>query len=192
MKKTKLTIMTTLVVATIIVCVCCNGQGSSEGGKDGTAITDDVAVATADSIKIEAADSVEIDSSEGLDEETLWAYPDLDESHNWMKKERSLTQEEMESIDFTGYDFGWCDSTTFVRCWFGSKVDSTFIFLPKEEAEECPYYSTMKCPKCGNRVIVMYFESDIKSWQNLCGIAGYLPICTHCKKAISFYMTVIN
>lgn len=51
------------------------------------------------------------------------------------------------------------------------------------------------CPKCGksfDKMEVFYFESPPKTWEMLCGRAGWIVICIDCKKQIRFELEVMN
>ncbi len=48
-----------------------------------------------------------------------------------------------------------------------------------------------QCP-CGGHVIRMYYRSSEDSWQNLAGRAGWLTICTKCRRQYGFLCTLMN
>ncbi len=48
------------------------------------------------------------------------------------------------------------------------------------------------CPVCGQPLYISYQTSPRYTWRELCGREGYLLYCSHCKKDINFYLTVMN
>lgn len=48
------------------------------------------------------------------------------------------------------------------------------------------------CPDCGNERIKLYFHSPEWTWAKMCGRAGDMVICPHCKHQASFECNVMN
>jgi len=48
------------------------------------------------------------------------------------------------------------------------------------------------CPDCKRQRIRLFFTSPEITWNHLCGVAGYMIICPHCKKQVSFNETMRN
>ena len=92
---------------------------------------------------------------------------------------RNLSDEEIETLDFDGYRM-----STFHKVLLDSW---------KEEAEEHrPYYSIVTCPLCEHHLLVVYGSSPQEDWESLCGRAGNLAICTHCRQVLDFELVVMN
>lgn len=49
-----------------------------------------------------------------------------------------------------------------------------------------------KCHTCGHNTVGLWFRSPTWTWENLCGRAGYMTICTHCGKQLSMYTFIMN
>lgn len=49
------------------------------------------------------------------------------------------------------------------------------------------------CPLCGNQTVIdIFFCSPSKTWEHLCGTAGNMKICTHCKKQLEYIETMVS
>lgn len=48
------------------------------------------------------------------------------------------------------------------------------------------------CPDCGNERIELYFHSPQWTWVRMCGQAGDMVICPHCKHQASFECNAMN
>ena len=48
------------------------------------------------------------------------------------------------------------------------------------------------CPDCGNERIKLYFHSPRWTWAKMCGRAGNMVICPHCRLQTSFECSVMN
>ncbi len=54
-------------------------------------------------------------------------------------------------------------------------------------------FSNDRCIICGNQtLVVINFHSPSITWENMCGTAGNLTICTNCKKQLDFHCTMMN
>lgn len=92
---------------------------------------------------------------------------------------RNLSGTEVEALDFDGYQM---DS------FYKRLLDSW-----KEEAKEHrPYYSIATCQSCQHHLLVVYGKTPQETWESLCGRAGNLAICTHCRKVLDFELVVMN
>ncbi len=92
---------------------------------------------------------------------------------------RNLSDTEIGTLDFDGYQM---DSFHKVL------LDSW-----KEEAKEHrPYYSIATCQSCQHHLLVVYGKTPQETWESLCGRAGNLAICTHCRKVLDFELVVMN
>jgi hypothetical protein len=92
---------------------------------------------------------------------------------------RNLSDAEVEALDFDGYQM---DS------FYKRLLDSW-----KEEAKEHrPYYSIATCQSCQHHLLVVYGKTPQETWESLCGRAGNLAICTHCRKVLDFELVVMN
>lgn len=49
-----------------------------------------------------------------------------------------------------------------------------------------------RCPNCGRSRIRIYFHSPEWTWAKMCGVAGYMMICSNCKIQASFNETERN
>lgn len=49
-----------------------------------------------------------------------------------------------------------------------------------------------KCPDCGHQMIRFYVSSPGWTWQKLCGRAGRLTYCPHCKTQHGFFLQFMN
>jgi len=49
-----------------------------------------------------------------------------------------------------------------------------------------------KCPICGHNMIEIYFFSPEWTWKKLCGRAGDMFICPHCRSQKHFHLTLMN
>lgn len=50
----------------------------------------------------------------------------------------------------------------------------------------------MFCPKCGARLVGLYFSSPTWTWRTLCGRAGNMTICPECPRQVKFNLTMMN
>ena len=92
---------------------------------------------------------------------------------------RNLSDAEIEGLDFDGYQM-----VSFHKMLLDSW---------REEAEEHrPYYSIVTCPSCKHHLLVVYGSSPQEDWESLCGRAGNLAICTHCRQVLDFELVVMN
>lgn len=48
------------------------------------------------------------------------------------------------------------------------------------------------CPDCGAGMVKLRFVSPSYTWAHVCGCAGDMMICPHCKKQQSFNVTMLN
>lgn len=51
------------------------------------------------------------------------------------------------------------------------------------------------CPSCQKTIEdleVLYFESPPETWRMMCGRAGWMVACFHCKKQIWFELCIMN
>ena len=91
----------------------------------------------------------------------------------------NLSDTEIGALNFNGYKM-----EPFHKVLLGSW---------KEEAEQHhPYYSIVTCPTCKHHLLVVYGSSPEEDWESLCGRAGNLAICNHCKKVLDFELVVMN
>lgn len=49
-----------------------------------------------------------------------------------------------------------------------------------------------KCPDCGEERIKLFFRSPDWTWEKMCGSAGEMIICLHCKRQASFQCSSAN
>lgn len=92
---------------------------------------------------------------------------------------RYLSDMEIEALNFDGYQM--------------NPFHKVLLDSWKEEAEEHrPYYSVVKCPSCQHHLMVVYGSSPHEDWESLCGRAGNLAICTHCRQVLDFELVVMN
>lgn len=49
-----------------------------------------------------------------------------------------------------------------------------------------------KCCKCWGPVVIIYFITSPYSWENLCGRAGNMKICSCCKRRLTIDIDVMN
>jgi hypothetical protein len=65
---------------------------------------------------------------------------------------------------------------------------------PPGEADK--YRGTAKpCPMCGKvsrELAWFYFESPKRTWENLCGRAGWMTVCDACHVQVDFFLEVMN
>ena len=91
----------------------------------------------------------------------------------------NLSDTEIGALNFDGYQM--------------SSFHKVLLDSWKEEAEEHrPYYSIVECPTCKHHLLVVYGSSPEEDWESLCGRAGNLAICNHCKKVLDFELVVMN
>lgn len=50
----------------------------------------------------------------------------------------------------------------------------------------------MVCKHCGKRIVSLYYESPVWTWEELCGRAGILYICPYCKEDDHFNCEIMN
>ena len=148
----------------LIVFMGCNSNGSAD-------------IASLDSIAIGCTD-VNI----GADTMSIMVPPEPSFSrfgNDIHKVYRNLSDTEIEALNFNGYQMEPF-SKVLLDSW-------------KEEAEEHrPYYSIVTCPTCKHHLLVVYGSSPQEDWESLCGRAGNLVICNHCKKVLDFELVVMN
>ena len=148
----------------LIVFMSCNSNGSAD-------------IASLDSIAIGCTDE-----NIGADTMSIMVPPEPSFSrfgNDIHKVYRNLQDTEIEALDFNGYQ---------MEPFHKMLLDSL-----KEEAEELrPYYSIVTCPTCKHHLLVVYGSSPREDWESLCGRAGNLAICNHCKKVLDFELVVMN
>lgn len=148
----------------LIVFMSCNSNGSAD-------------IASLDSIAIGCTDE-----NIGADTMSIMVPPEPSFSrfgNDIHKVYRNLQDTEIEALDFNGYQ---------MEPFHKMLLDSW-----KEEAEEQrPYYSIVTCPTCKHHLLVVYGSSPREDWESLCGRAGNLAICNHCKKVLDFELVVMN
>ena len=57
------------------------------------------------------------------------------------------------------------------------------------------FINHLACPKCGEKsqnLCWIHFSSPERTWQNLCGTAGELSICTKCNIQVEYICSVMN
>ena len=92
---------------------------------------------------------------------------------------RNLSDTEIEALNFDGYQM--------------EPFHKVLLDSWKEEAERYrPYYSTVTCPSCKHHLLVVYGSSPREDWESLCGRAGNLAICNHCREVLDFELVVMN
>lgn len=42
-------------------------------------------------------------------------------------------------------------------------------------------FRSERCPKCGAHTVKLFFKSPPSTWSKLCGCAGKMVVCQHCK-----------
>ena len=148
----------------LIVFMGCNSNGSAD-------------IASLDSIAIGCTDE-----NIGADTMSIMVPPEPSFSrfgNDIHKVYRNLSDSEIENLDFDGYQM--------------SSSHKVLLDSWKEEVEEHrPYYSIVTCPLCEHHLLVVYGSSPQKDWESLCGRAGYLAICTHCRQVLDFELVVMN
>jgi len=51
------------------------------------------------------------------------------------------------------------------------------------------------CPAChrpASELSWFYFNSPRRTWQQLCGRAGWMVVCDHCHRQVAFFTEVMN
>ena len=51
------------------------------------------------------------------------------------------------------------------------------------------------CPQCGTaagQLSWFYFDSPPKTWEDLCGRAGWMTVCDGCHVQVNFFMEAMN
>jgi len=56
------------------------------------------------------------------------------------------------------------------------------VFMCKDE----------ECCKCAGDVVIIYFITSPYSWEHLCGRAGYMKICSCCKRRLTIVIDYMN
>ena len=92
---------------------------------------------------------------------------------------RNLSDTEMAKLDFDEYQMN-----PFHKMLLDSWQDYA--------GAHRPYYSIVKCPSCEQHLLVVYGSTPQEDWESLCGRAGNLAICTHCRKVLDFELVVMN
>ena len=153
-----------VVLLGLFVFMGCNSNGSAD-------------IASLDSIAIGCTDE-----NIGADTMSIMVPPEPSFSpfgNDIHKVYRNLQDTEIGALDFNGYQ---------MNPFHKMLLDSW-----KEEAEEHrPYYSIVTCPTCKHHLLVVYGSSPQEDWESLCGRAGNLVICNHCKKVLDFELVVMN
>ena len=148
----------------LIVFMGCNSNGSAD-------------IASLDSIAIGCTD-VNI----GADTMSIMVPPEPSFSrfgNDIHKVYRNLSDTEIGALNFNGYQM--------------DPFHKMLLDSWKEKAEEHrPYYSIVECPTCKHHLLVVYGSSPQEDWESLCGRAGNLVICNHCKKVLDFELVVMN
>lgn len=148
----------------LIVFMSCNSNGSAD-------------IASLDSIAIGCTDE-----NIGADTMSIMVPPEPSFSrfgNDIHKVYRNLQDTEIEALDFNGYQ---------MEPFHKMLLDSW-----KEEAKEHrPYYSIATCQSCQHHLLVVYGKTPQETWESLCGRAGNLAICNHCRKVLDFELTLMN
>ena len=148
----------------LIVFMGCNSNGSAD-------------IASLDSIAIGCTDE-----NIGADTMSIMVPPEPSFSrfgNDIHKVYRNLSDTEIEALNFNGYQM--------------DPFHKVLLDSWKEDAEtHRPYYSIVTCPTCKHHLLVVYGSSPQEDWESLCGRAGNLAICNHCKKVLDFELVVMN
>ena len=99
------------------------------------------------------------------------------------KVSRTLSDAEIASLSFDGYQFG-----DFKSDFYKETLDSWKEYADKYK----PYYSVVRCPSCGRNLLVVFGSSPDEYWQSLSGQEGWFAICTHCRKVLDFEIVAMN
>ena len=149
----------------LIVFMGCNSNGSADMG-------------TSDSIVEDSAVNCSHENS-SADTMSIMEEPSEPSFSRFGNDIHKVYRTEVEALDFDGYQM---DS------FYKRLLDSW-----KEEAKEHrPYYSIATCQSCQHHLLVVYGSSPQEDWESLCGRAGNLAICNHCKKVLDFELVVMN
>ena len=148
----------------LLVLMSCTGNGSAD-------------IASLDSIAIGCTDE-----NIGADTMSIMEPPEPSFSrfgNDIHKVYRNLSDSEIANLDFDGYQM--------------SSFHKVLLDSWREEAEEHrPYYSIVTCPSCMHHLLVVYGSSPQEDWESLCGRAGNLAICTHCRQVLDFELVEMN
>ena len=156
----------------LFVFMGCNGNGSADMGPLDSIIEDSAISAINWSHENNRADTMSI--MEGPPEPSFSRF-----GNDIHKVYLNLSDTEIGALNFNGYKM-----EPFHKVLLGSW---------KEEAEQHhPYYSIVTCPTCKHHLLVVYGSSPQEDWESLCGRAGNLVICNHCKKVLDFELVVMN
>jgi hypothetical protein len=66
---------------------------------------------------------------------------------------------------------------------------------PVSEGKQRYAASARPCPKCHTPAEALswfYFESPAETWEHLCGRAGWITVCDHCRLQVDFFLEVMN
>jgi hypothetical protein len=66
---------------------------------------------------------------------------------------------------------------------------------PVAEARQRYAALAKPCPQCraaADKLSWFYFESPAETWEHLCGRAGWLTVCDHCRRQVDFFLEILN
>ena len=153
----------------LIVFMGCNSNGSADMGTSDSIVEDSAVNCSHEN---SSADTMSI-----MEEPSEPSFSRF--GNDIHKVYRNLSDTEIGALNFNGYQ---------MNPFHKMLLDSW-----KEKAEEHrPYYSIVTCPTCKHHLLVVYGSSPQEDWESLCGRAGNLAICNHCKKVLDFELVVMN
>lgn len=62
----------------------------------------------------------------------------------------------------------------------------------KDNPASVSWAAEERCPKCGERIILIHYSSPEDSWKNLAGRDGILSVCPRCMKQLDFFLIKMN
>lgn len=109
-----------------------------------------------------------------------------DDKDPWLLQFFHSTREDDKAIeDFIGKCKVEIDNSHRDLPW--RDVLASICVMPKKVKQ-----TDIKCPHCGENIIVSQFCSPISTWTNMCGTSGIVAICPNCCKQLSYESTVCN
>lgn len=88
-----------------------------------------------------------------------------------------------------------------IKGWDSMEIneDSVYFNVPRRDIvlsilkhPQDVTFEVGECPDCGNGMVSLRFVSPDWKWQHLCGEAGPMQICTHCRKLKYYRVTMLN
>ena len=125
--------------------------------------------------------------------EHLIPIPDDEYDAILQELERRVNEEKADEPEFKTEDWQLPDGTVMPGAPLRNIYAWREVIDSMKRIREAYYIKSRPCGKCGmDNTIFFHFRSSDKSWEELCGRAGYMLICPDCLTIIGFNYYMMN